>query len=113
MRDCRIFFLGVSGRGSAPSVCDIWAMRDDGPPGSTRCRAGQCLEFGHEGFEVSASDRGAVQGLQLGGIGDQLDFFAQALRNSIESDFYDFEDSSLVGSDEAFLATFLAELFGE
>jgi hypothetical protein len=23
---------------------------------------------------------GAVQGLQLGGIGDQLDFFAQALR---------------------------------
>ena len=55
------FWSGVvSGRSSAPSVCDIWAMRDDGPPGAPRCRAGQCLEFGHEGFEVSASDRGAV-----------------------------------------------------
>jgi hypothetical protein len=82
---------------------------------------GQCLEFGHEGFEVGTADRGTVQGLQLGGIGDQLDFFAQAFRNSIESDFQGFEDSGLVGSDEAFLATlltafadaFLAELLGE
>ena len=66
-----------------------------------------------EFLERGTADRGAVQGLQLGGIGDQLDFFAQTLRNSIESDFQGFEDSGLVGSDEAFLTTFLAELVGE
>ena len=75
------------------------------------------LDRFRELFERGTADRGTVQGLQLGGIGDQFDFFAQALRNSIESDFQGFEDSGLVGSDEAFLATFLtaflAELFGE
>ena len=88
-------------------------MPEDGPP--------RILERFRELFERGAADRGAQQGLQLGGIGGQLDFFAHALRNSIESDFQGFEDSGLVGSDEAFLATlltaftdtFLAELFGE
>ena len=75
------------------------------------------LDRFRELFERGTANRGTVQGLQLGGIGDQLDFFAQALRNSIESDFQGFEDSGLVGSDEAFLTTFLAaflaKLFGE
>jgi len=79
------------------------------------------LDRFREVFERGAADRGAVQGLQLGGIGDQLDFFAQALRNSIESDFQGFEDVLLLGQNQTFLATlltafadtFLAELFGE
>ena len=70
-----------------------------------------------EFLERGTADRGAVQGLQLGGIGDQLDFFAQTLRNSIESDFQGFEDVLLFGENQAFLTTFLttflAELFGE
>jgi hypothetical protein len=116
-------WAGWGGRsGSTPSVFDIWAMRDDGP-------APRILECLGEFLERGTADRGAQQGLQLGGIGDQLDFFAQTLRNSIESNFQGFEDSGSVGSDEslltaffaaflatfltAFLTTFLAELFGE
>ena len=79
------------------------------------------LERLGEFLERGTADRGAQQGLQLGGIGDQLDFFAQTFRNSIESDFQGFEDVLLLGENQAFLATlltafadtFLAELFGE
>jgi hypothetical protein len=69
------------------------------------------LDRFREFLERGTANGGAQQGLQLGGICDQLDFFAQALRNSIESDFQGFEDSGLVGSDEAFLATLLATFF--
>jgi hypothetical protein len=62
----------VFGRGSAFLREEIWAMRDDGPP--------RILDHFRELFERGAADRGAKQGLQLGGIGDQLDSFAQALR---------------------------------
>ena len=85
-------------------------MRDDDPPK-------KILDRFRELFERGTADRGTVQGLQLGGIGDQLDFFAQAFRNSIESDFQGFEDVLLFGENQtfltAFLTTFLAELFGE
>ena len=124
--DSKIIFLGswgawferfcsgvVSGRGSAFCVGIF------GPCGTMALP--KILERFRELFERGAADRGAVQGLQLGGIGDRLDFFAQTLRNSIESDFQGFEDGGLVGSDEAllaallatFLTAFLAELFGE
>jgi hypothetical protein len=89
-------------------------------------RFGECLE------RVTA-DRSTQQRLQLGGIGNQLDFFAQAFWDSIESNFQRFEDILLLGEDQtfltaflmallatfedtflmAFLTTFLAELFGE
>jgi hypothetical protein len=38
------------------------------------------LERLGEFLERGTADRGAVQGFQLSGIGNQLDFFAQALR---------------------------------
>jgi len=50
-----------------------WAMPEDDPHK-------KILDRFRELFERGTADRGAVQGLQLGGIGDQLDFFAQALR---------------------------------
>jgi len=38
------------------------------------------LDRFRELFERGTADRGAVQGLQLSGIGNQLDSFAQAFR---------------------------------
>ena len=69
-------------------------------------RFGECLER-------FTADRSTQQRLQLGGIGNQLDFFAQAFRNSIESDVQRFEDILLLGEDQTFLMAFLAELFGD
>ena len=75
------------------------------------------LEFGRERFEVAAGDGGAVQVREFFGIGDGLDFLAQALGDSLEADFQRFEDVLLLRENQNFLATFLAaflaELFGE
>ena len=49
-----------------------WAMPEGGPP--------RILERWGEFLERGTADGGAKHGLQLGGIGDQLDSFAQALR---------------------------------
>jgi hypothetical protein len=47
---------------------------------SATCHLPRILDHFRELFERGTADGGAVQGLQLGGIGDQLDFCAQALR---------------------------------
>ena len=74
-------------------------------------------ECGCEGFEIGAGDGSAVEVCEFLGVGNQLDFLAQPLRDSLESNFQRFKDILLLGEDQtflmAFLATFLAELFGE
>jgi len=79
--------------------------------------AAQCLKLCREGFEVGAGDCRAMQVREFVGVGDQPDFLAQALRNSLKPYFQRFDDGLLLREDQtflvAFLDTFLAELFGE
>ena len=49
-------------------------------------RRARGLEFCCERFEVGAGDGGAVQVREFFGIGDGLDFLAQALGDSLEAD---------------------------
>ena len=79
--------------------------------------AARSLKFGRKGFEVGTGDGSAVEAGEFFAVGDRLDFLAQAFRDSFETDFQRFEDVLLLGEDQTllatFLATFLAELFGE
>ena len=87
--------------------------------------AARSLKLHREGFEVGACNRGPEKVRKFLGVGDRFDLLTQALWNALEADFQRFEDSLLLGEDQAFLATFLtallttfadtllAELFGE
>jgi hypothetical protein len=87
--------------------------------------AAQRLKLRCKGFEVGAGNGGAMQAREFFGVADRLDFLTQALWNPLKADFQRFEDVLLLGEDQsflatfedtfpmAFLATFLAELFGE
>ena len=76
-------------------------------------RAGGLLKRFGEFLERAAANRGAEQCLQLGRVGDRLDFLAETLRDSLEADFECFEDVLLFGSNLTALHAFFVELFGE
>ena len=93
-----------------------------GAPTLTNDRAAaQCLKLCRERFEVGPSDCSAVQVREFVGVGDQFDFLAQAIRNSLKPDFERFDYGLLLREDQTFLvafldtflAAFLAELFSE
>jgi len=75
--------------------------------------AAQGLELDREGFQVGAGNGGPEKVREFLGVGDRLNFLAQTLRDLLESDFQSFKDGLLLREDQTFLATFLAELFGE
>ena len=87
--------------------------------------AARGLELCRERFEVAAGDGGPEKVPEFFGIGDRLDFLAQALGDSLEADFECFEDVFLLRSNltamdsllhsllHTLLHTFFVELFGE
>ena len=64
-------------------------------------------EFLGEGLDVGAADRGAVEGVQVRGVGDMPDFFPESIGDPVETDFQGLDDRLLLGDGLTFFDAFL------